>query len=329
MNVTEVSREDILSMAGSRILVLGATGFVGTWICQSLAHAADRLAIPLELTILSRSPEPAAAVLQSMAPRLRLRAVSADVTRPLPAVGDHDIVIHAATAASASLNESDPTLMRSTIVDGMRHVLDLAATWGSTKIVFTSSGAVYGRQPEGLDRFDESWTPLDEGSSNAYMEGKRAAEAMLAEWTDGSRRAVAARLFAFLGPGLPLDTHFAAGNFVRDAITGGPIVIRGDGRTIRSYQYPSDMCSWILGLAARQVSEFAYNVGSDTALSLAELASRISKIQTGNPPVEIRGDLQPVHRYVPSTDRIETELGVKNHVGIDESIKKTLGWASN
>lgn len=317
-----------MSLAGSRILVLGATGFVGTWICQSIAHAAGRLSIPLELTILSRSPEAAASLLQSVAPRLRLRAVSADVTRPLPPVGPHDIVVHAATAASAALNESDPTLTKSTIVDGMRHVLELASTWDSTKVVFTSSGAVYGRQPEGLDGLDESWTPVDEGSSNAYTEGKREAEAMLDEWADSSRRAVAARLFAFLGPGLPLDTHFAAGNFVRDAIAGGPIVIRGDGRTVRSYQYPSDMCTWLLGLAARQVSEFAYNVGSGDALSLAELASHISRIQDGNPRVEIRGALQPVHRYVPSTNRIETELGVKNRVGIDESIARTLSWAS-
>ena len=258
-----------------------------------------------------------------------VETIAADVTEPLPSIGSHDIVVHAATAASAEMNSTNPALMNSTIVLGMEHLLQLASGWASTRVVFTSSGAVYGTQPPNVSHVAETWAPEDPADRDAYTMGKRDAESALRCWAHESHSAVAARLFSFLGPGLPLDSHFAAGNFVRDAIAGGPLIIKGDGRTVRSYQYPTDMCSWLIALAARESTDFAYNVGSSTPITIAQLARKIAGHSPGNPEIEILGERQAVHRYVPSTSKIESEFEVANLVDLDEAIERTLRWAQN
>ena len=86
---------------------------------------------------------------------------------------------------------------------------------------------------------------------SAYAEAKRLAETMFAAATEsGDVEAVVARLFAFIGPRIPLDAHFAAGNFLRDALAGRPVEVHGDGQPRRSYLYAGDLPEWCWALLA-------------------------------------------------------------------------------
>ncbi len=250
--------------------------------------------------------------------------------RPLPAPPTH--VVHMAAEASAKLNAERPLEMASTILDGTRRVLEVASAAGATRALFVSSGAVYGRQGEGLARVGEDHLggPDPLHAEAAYGEAKRLAEQMCSAVARAHGIAIPiARCWAFLGPGLPLDAHFAAGNLIRDSLAGGPLTILGDGTAVRSYLYAADLAAWLVRLLVRGTSARAYNVGSDQAVSIRALAETVAEHRQPRPMIEIRGarDAQrPIDRYVPSTARARQELGLAAWTPLADAVGKTIAW---
>lgn len=137
-----------------------------------------------------------------------------------------------------------------------------------------------------------------------------------------------ARPFAFVGPCLPLDRQFAIGNFLRDALQGGPIVIRSDGTPLRSYMYAADLVVWLWTILARGTVARPYNVGSEVAYSLRQVGELIARSGPRTIDIEVGATPQPgpPPRYVPSTARARGELGLREAVGLDEAVKRTLAW---
>jgi dTDP-glucose 4,6-dehydratase len=162
---------------------------------------------------------------------------------------------------------------------------------------------------------------------DSYAMSKRESEKRFAQ---AATPAVIARLFAFIGPHLPLDRNFAAGNFIKDALSGGPIRIEGDGTPLRSYLYAADLAIWLWTLLVNGEPGRAYNVGSDEPLSILQLARRVETIaaltsgvaiaKTPNPGV-------PPKRYIPSIERARSELHLAPLISIDEGIRRMLEWA--
>jgi dTDP-glucose 4,6-dehydratase len=140
-----------------------------------------------------------------------------------------------------------------------------------------------------------------------------------------------ARCFAFVGPHLPLDSHFAIGNFIRNALNREPIRIGGDGTPTRSYLYASDLAVWLWTLLFKGVSGKAYNVGSPVDLHIAALADSVNAELGGLSTVQILQKSEsgrPVSRYVPSTARAEMELGLQVRIPLSEAIRKTANWVA-
>jgi dTDP-glucose 4,6-dehydratase len=319
-------------MRGQRIFITGGTGFFGCWLVESFCHINRELSLNANATVLTRRPAHFIAKAPHLAADPHVRLLTGDVRDFEFPDGGFPFVIHAATEASARQAAEAPLEMLSTILAGTERTLEFAATHGATRFLLTSSGAVYGRQPSTITHLPESYPgspdPLDPGS--VYAEGKRAAELMCAlyEKTAGIE-CVIARCWAFCGPHLPLDAHFAIGNFIGNVLRKEPISIQGDGTPRRSYLYGADLAIWLWTMLFRAASLTPVNVGSDEDVSILELARTVA--QTLNPDAVIKVARSPVpgappSRYVPSVDRAKEILGLKQIVSLEESIRRTAAW---
>ncbi len=319
------------ALEGARIFFTGATGFIGRWMLEVLRRADAAHGLGLSVTLLTRDPQRFAASYPELARYPAFTAVRGDVLS-LPHDGEsYTHVIHAATDASADLNESDPLQMFDTILTGTRNTLDFARAAGARRFFFLSSGAVYGAQPWSVDKVPEDFMggPDTGTHRSAYGEGKRAAELLCTIYRKQfGMDIVNARIFALLGPMLSLDIHFAAGNFIRDAMAGRTITIVSDGRAERSYLYAAELTEWLWAILLRAAPGSIYNVGSEEAVSIADLA-RLTSAVLGGAGCEILGKPDPgwnPGRYIPSTAKIRHELGLTARIGLDEAIRRTAAW---
>jgi dTDP-glucose 4,6-dehydratase len=319
------------ALAGKRLFMTGGTGFIGRWMLKAVADANRRLGLGAEIDVLTRNPASFAALEPELAGAEGFRFLTGDVLTMTAAGERYDYMLHAATDASAELNETDPLRMFDTIVEGTRRALDFAVASKANRFFFFSSGAVYGAQPWEMTHVPEDYVGAPDLTTHrsAYGEGKRAAEMLCTIYArQFGLDIVSARIFALLGPLLSLDIHFAAGNFIRDAIAGRKIVVKGSGKAVRSYLYAADLAAWLWTLLLRAPGGAIYNLGSEEGVSIAELAERTATL-LGAPGFEILGQEDPgwnPGRYVPSTAKIRTELGVTQSVGLDEAIVRTARW---
>ncbi len=321
-------------LRGQRIFITGATGFFGCWLLETLLWANQQLRLNAQVTILTRNPE----TLRDKAPHLAedsaVEILTGDVKTFQFPTGSFSHIIHAATESSVELNQQQPMQMFDTIVEGTRRCLEFALAADTRKFLFLSSGAVYGPQSPEISNVSECSTcgPDLLNTASAYAEGKRAAELLCAMAARNTKlEPKIARGFAFVGPYMKLDAHFAIGNFIRDQLRGDSIRITGDGTSLRSYMYAGDLMVWLWTILFRGTPLRAYNVGSEQAVSIRELAHAVAEALTPTVRVEVLGTpgTGPAHRYVPSTARAQRELGLSCDVSLPEAIRRTQRWFLN
>ena len=322
------AESDFRAWTAARLYVTGGTGFVGAWLLRAFAHANRTLGTNVRLDVLTRDPQRFCEKNGDLAHIPNIRFLRGDVLRPVRD-GTYDAVIHAAATSGTAVAPGETIR---TIVDGTRAIIhDVIAPSGPISALFVSSGAIYGRAPATKTAMAENYRGLIDhlDFGFAYHESKRLAELSFAI----AREEYAivpkiARLFAFLGPGLPLDAHFAAGNFLQDALRGGPISVNSGGGAMRTYLYPTDMIAWCLAVLTRGIDGRAYNVGSDEAVTIRDLAERIAV--AAGPEIGVRfakgTNPAPQTYYVPDVALASKELGVRRIVDLDEAISRTLDY---
>ena len=317
---------ELEELRGKSLFLTGGTGFFGKWLLAGLCHADAELGLGLRLTVLSRDPasflrrHPEAAAVPA------LQFVQGDVADFLHSDLHPDYILHAAADTTAFTTEAEELERSRTIVAGTRHALDLAQKSGARRLLHVSSGAVYGAFVGQLTGAKED----DYAEARAlipYGEAKREAERLCAE---SGVDFVTARCFAFLGPYLPLDAHFAAGNFLRDALRGGPIFVRGDGTALRSYLHPADLVVWLLRILLRGQRARAYNVGSDEVVTTAQLARFVADAIQPPPEVIIQSvqPQGPQNIYLPDIRRARTELNLDVAITLQDAIARTMAFLS-
>lgn len=317
-------------LRGKSIFISGGTGFIGCWLLESFAWANDNLKLRASALVLTRNYDAFHKKAPHLASHPAIKFHIGDVRDFDFPIGKFSHVIHAATSVRAKLNKEDPLLMLDTIIEGTRHALDFAIHCGAKKFLLTSSGAVYGKQPSEITHIPEDYcgAPEPTDTDSAYGKGKRESETLCTLYAKklGIETKIA-RCFAFVGPYLPLDIHYAIGNFIRDGLNGGPIVVKGDGTPYRSYLYAADLAIWLWTILFKGESCCAYNVGSEEEVTIAQLANIVAQSFPTSPAVSIAGKPSsslPVERYVPSTRLARERCGLRQNIPLKKAISLTI-----
>ena len=301
-------------MKPTSIFLTGGTGFFGKGILSMLKRG---FAPELKFTVLSRDSAKFLAEHPEFSGLQAVEFIAGDVRDFQFPNRSFDYIFHAAAPAMAM----PPGVERDIIISGTKRVLDFAGRCGAKRLLFVSSGAVYGLQPPDLERIPEDFPcrPVTE-----YGIAKYEAERMC---LDSGIETVIARCFAFVGPYLNRNIHFAIGNFIRDCLENRDIEIKGDGTPYRSYLYADDLVKWLFAILFDGQAGQAYNVGSDQALSIRELAETVKRVLRSDSNIIVRGTPVPGQtpvRYVPDITKIQRELHVRIETGLEDAIRKTV-----
>jgi len=319
----------------SRVFISGGTGFFGQWLLESFLAANDKFKLKATITVLSRNP----GKFEKKSPQLvnhpAIRLLKGDVRNFIFPKGSFTHLIHGAVDASLKLIQEEPLLIFDTIIQGTRRILEFAAARGVKKVLLISSGAVYGRQPPAISRLSEEYCGAPDFTDHYLVYGAalRAAEALCVPYASKKMfEPKIARCFSFIGPYLPLDKHFAIGNFIRDALSGKTIRLEGDGTPLRSYLYAADLTIWLWTILMHGKNMRVYNVGSEKYVSLAAAAKLVAKISGNASKVIITHKPErsrPANLYVPSIHRARTELGLKETICLSEAIQRSIKFYQN
>jgi UDP-glucuronate decarboxylase len=315
---------------GESIFLTGGSGFFGSAFLYSLLESNKKRNLNINVTVLTRSVNSFKAKNPKIANCSFINFIEGNVINfDFPNEKFSKIFHLATTSAFETFNGESQLKKYKTLVDGTERVLQFAVFCNADKVIFTSSGVVYGELPQGMKSVKESYSGAPDTSlpSSALAQGKRSAEFLISYYADlYGFDYVIARCFSFVGPFLPLELHYAIGNFVFDALYNETIKIKGDGTPLRSYLDVNDLIIWLLRLTSTACKHKIYNVGSDQSLTILDLAKKIRNIISPEKEINILGDL--THSignfsrdyYVPNIDRAKNELALEVWIDIDKAI---------
>lgn len=313
------------------IFITGATGFFGKWLLESFLYVNKKLSLNARVCALSRNPEAFLKLNPFYKNEPSVSFIKGDIQDFDFPSGAFQFIIHAATDADAKLNDEDPLLMLDTITAGTKRILNFAKAQPLKSFLLTSSGAVYGKQPADIVyvKEDEGFFIDINNPASAYAEGKRIAELYCSIYNKQYNLPVKiARCFAFVGPYLPLDKHFAIGNFILNGLNNEDIIIKGDGSPYRSYLYAADLAIWLWTILLKGRNNIPYNVGSDEALSIKEVAEAVADNFRNNVNCIVLGksSVLPAQRYVPNVIKAMQELNLEVSIDLKNAIKRTKAF---
>lgn len=236
-----------------------------------------------------------------------------------------DIVLHCAGFGQPAKFMKDPI---TTIEVNTKLTIDLLKSVkpGGT-FLFCSSSEVYsGLRNWAADETDIG-TTTPQHPRGAYIEGKRAGEAIVHAFRNAGVNALSARIALAYGPGTKKHDTRVLNQFIEKALTLGKIELLDSGIATRTYGYIDDIAEtlWNVVLHGR---EEVYNVGGYSATSIVDLAKQIGSLtgaevavpETSNSmvgaPLEVRMDLS----------RVEKEFGKSEYVSLEEGLKRTIEY---
>ena len=317
---------DVQKLRSARILITGATGLVGAFLTDCLLALSDQNALDLRLYALCRN---AARAKERFGERVN--AIAADVSEAT-ALPECDYIIHAASNAHPKAFSADPVGTMLANILGVRNLLEHLRAQGHGRLLFVSTGEIYGDNPAIRDGFSETdFGKIDSMNPRAcYPESKRAAETLCASYLSQYRvDSVVARLCYVYGPTITNENSRADAQFLRNALSKTDIIMKSAGAQVRSYCYVADAARALITILSGGESGSAYNVANRAAVrSIREYAETLAKVAGVQVKFETPEDAEKrgystVSRAVQKPDRLEA-LGWKPLFSFEEGIEHTF-----
>jgi dTDP-glucose 4,6-dehydratase len=321
------------SLKGQTVLITGGTGYMGKWLTEAVVLLNQKHDFNIKLLLLARNIPEYKEQVPHLANLPFITLIEQDARNVSNLPEEITYIIHAAGSPDSRKHISNPLKTIDYIYKGTQAILDASLRLPNlNKIIHVSSNYVYGHQNDRSSNIKENEIgSADPNTVNAaYSEAKRMAETVCAVYRNQQKLPIViVRPFAFIGPYQELDKPWAINNFIRDSILGGPIRILGNENTVRGYMYGSDMAFWLLKALAQGKIGAVYNLGSDQAITLKDLSTKITLNFNNKIDVLVKSSktypLSPVVS-VADTTRIRTDLGVKQIFDLETAIKRTIEW---
>jgi len=316
-------------LSNKSILITGGTGFFGKWFLELIFYANKNYNTNILTTIITRNEDKFFLENPHYKNNKFLNIIKIDILDLKKINHKFDFLLHmAATSATETFNGETDANKTSTLFNGAKNIMEIAIENNISKILFTSSGVVYGSSSKDMKSESDVSHSIELEKRNGLAKGKILAEDVISNLSlKNNINFKIARCFSFVGPYLPLNIHYAIGNFINDAIFNDKIIINGNGLPYRSYLYISDTIIWLIKLLVGS-EEGVYNVGSERRIQIIELANIVRDLIDPSKKIIIQEN--EIHEgnfkrdiYLPDTTKIREALKVKEWTSLEDAILKT------
>jgi UDP-glucose 4-epimerase len=313
-----------------KYLVTGGSGFVGSHLCERLLADGHQV---LVLDNLSTGRYGNIAQLEGR-PGFELRVGSVnDYQLVEECVRESEAVFHLASAVGVRLIVDQPVLTIESIVNGTDNVLRACSRYRRRTLI-TSTSEVYGKSEQLPFREDgDSLIGATTTRRWAYACAKALDEFLgLAHWHETRLPVVIVRLFNTVGPRQTGQYGMVIPRFVRQALTGQPISVYGDGTQARCFGHVKDVIEGIAGLMGHaDAPGKVFNIGNDEETSIMDLAKRVIALTGSKSEIEIipfsqayPAGFEDMHRRIPDLTKIKTLLGYEPKRNLDMILKDVI-----
>ena len=297
------------------LTIIGGSGFIGKSIIDNFNKGLLKKHYITKINVICRKP------FNFGKKKLNLKKINifySDV-RNLKKLPKSDLYIYAAESTNIDLYRKDNSSYHAEIhKKSIKNFIKIVSKLKNIKVLYVSSGSVNHQKNEvSMSSYKNLYTKLKIFSENQIKKlGKFNIKTSIA------------RCYSFTGPHLPLNTHYALGNFLYQAKYKKKIIIKKKNKVIRSYMYADDMVEWLISvLNHSQKKTVYYNVGSDKPIELYFLAKKITKLFKNKVLISKKVyESKQIDKYVPIIKKTKNDLKVKILYNLSKSLKKHLKY---
>jgi dTDP-glucose 4,6-dehydratase len=308
-------------MKTKSLLIIGGTGFFGKSILKYLSTHKELKKKFNKVFILSRGKLKLTKYNTKLKKNFKIIKINSDILtiKNLPLV---DYVIY----ASILKNYKDDH-------KAVKNYLNLAKKYHlKSKILYISSGAVYGEQPNSTLEFRENYLQLNKknafktGYKKEYSKIKLSNEKLFQKFGSSGGKVSIARCFTFVGEYLPINSYYVVGNFIKSILKNSNINVNANYEVIRSYMHENDLVEWLFKILDHSNKSCPlYNVGSNDAISIHELVRiLVKKYKLNTDSLNIKIMKNKCDKYIPNINKAKKELNLKLKYTSLEAIDDTV-----